>query len=721
MRTPRIPRIPSNRSILLTTFLTASLLATHRSPAAEARSETSCRTVSTELVAAELANLRAELAPVEPESDSLWDKLLPRQDPRRAQAPAAASTPSAEAAPRSRLKSKSADNSVGKKADLGKAAGARLRTKDEATEGPSSYSRTNTQEQSVDEGDIVKTDGRHVYHVSCSRNGREAGCRNELRIYKTWPADETQLVGRHVVSRDPSAKVEQIYLYGDFIALILPGNDTQYGPDGEASNRSVVRVLLVDVRDPTHPQPARDSTVDGSFVESRLIGSRLYLATTSPALSLPNSLRSDIRQIVQSSDRDLSVESVFDALQPRWARFLHDDPGLPRAHDQLGSAPMYSCRDLHSDRSAQGSSLLNLVQVDLERRDRIVGAATTGYTELSKVYASESSFYVADAAQPTSGWQTSSLIRKFSLERGGAPRFVASGAVRGHLLNQFAMSEHAGNLRVATSDGWASNNLYVLRTQQDRLATVGALENMGVNERIFAVRMMGHRGYVVTFRRTDPLYTLDLSVPERPTVIGELKVEGFSNYLHPLGDDHLLAIGQDADAGGRATGFHMQIFDVGDLRSPRRVHHEKLDAGSTSESQSDHHAFMYEPETKTLALPWRGENFWGLIAYHVDTQSGFRSLGKVNHATMYKRHFEQACRRLDTTECGRPNRWWGLFSREDLTVDRVIAIEGNLYSFSPSGAMVHAVGEKLREQRSVLVNEPAWPGRILNHNAMSRR
>src|SRR5262249_50020037 len=145
------------------------------------------------------------------------------------------------------------------------------------------------------------------------------------------------------------------------------------------------------------------------------------------------------------------------------------------------------------------------------------------------------------------------------LGRGGKPRFEARGTIRGTVLNQFAMSEHNGYLRVATSDNWATNDLYVLRSTGGRLETAGLLTGLGKNERIFAVRMLGDRGYVVTFRRTDPLFTLDLSNPNRPEVAGELHIDGFSTYLHPLGKHHLLAIGQDADPRGIPTGLHLQV------------------------------------------------------------------------------------------------------------------------------------------------------------------
>jgi uncharacterized secreted protein with C-terminal beta-propeller domain len=573
--------------------------------------------------------------------------------------------------------------------------------------GPAHYSRTNTQEESVDEGDIVKTDGKHIYHVSCTRTGVASGCRNELRIFQSWPISDAQLLGRYEIPMRRSAPhVQQIYLYQESLAVIM--GDHFEGP--------ATRLLLLDVTKPSAPRLAREVAVDGAFVDSRMIGSRLYLATTSPALQLPPEMMADVQNLIaQISDDDLrsssgTAEAILAQLETKWAHVIRD-PKLPRAREwQSGnrevSAPIYSCSDVLVDPANRGQNLLNLSQIDLASSDPVTGAGVAGYSAQSKVYASEAAFYVADPIAPTSpGWSSASLLRKFDLSKGGKPRFASRTTVRGHLLNQFSMSEHAGHLRVATSDHWSSNNIYVLAT--DELRVVGSVENIARNERIFAVRMMGAKGYVVTFRRTDPLFTLDLSDAENPRVVGELHIQGFSNYLHPLDDDHLLAIGQDADDFGRTLGFHLQIFDVRDPSRPLRTHHQKLDAGSASIAQNDHHAFMFEPNTKTLALPWQGQNYWGLIAYRVDAERGFSDLGRVNHALMYQQLHRKRCRGSERGICGERNGWWKMFTRQDLAIDRVVAIDDNLFSFSPSGVMVHHAGRRLAQRAAVLVNEPA--------------
>jgi len=591
---------------------------------------------------------------------------------------------------------------------------ARRAPKKDKAKGPESYSRTNTQELAVDEGDIVKTNGHRIYHVSCRGRGAQARCRDEIRVYSSWPPQRAGLISRYRIPRrggyGAAASIRQLYLSGDDVVVLLEGT-TNSAPSS--------RMLVLDMADPGAPLITQEAVVDGRFIESRRIGDDLYLATTTPAIRLPHALVQDLRStLTQWPDEAYasggpSTDEVIDALPAHWQTFLDQDPGLPRVRLSAGAArlsaptPLYTCADL-SNAKAGGQPLLNLAQLDLTGKARPTGAGVAGYTNQAKVYASGNAFYVAVAATPQSGWSQATEIQKFKLGADG-PRYASSGRVRGHPLNQFSMSEFEGHLRIATSDGWRHNGLYVLADRGEHLQTIGRLEGFGRNERIFAVRMMGARGYVVTFRRTDPLYTLDLTRPEHPQLVGSLHVEGFSNYLHPLDDTHLLAIGQDADARGRATGFHMQIFDVEDPRNPRRIHHETFEGGSVSAAQTDHHAFMFEPSTNTLAIPWKGSNYWGLVAYKVDAKRGFSRLGRVNHAVMYKSWFAATCRRVDRAECADKNYWWRFFKRPDLDVDRIVAIDGHLYSLSPSGLMVHRVGRRLTRVRAGLVSVPQWP------------
>ncbi|MGJ6962595.1 beta-propeller domain-containing protein [Streptosporangium sp. G11] len=200
-------------------------------------------------------------------------------------------------------------------------------------------------------------------------------------------------------------------------------------------------------------------------------------------------------------------------------------------------------------------------------------------------------------------------IHRFDITAAGAPRYVASGKVSGRLLNQYSLSEHEGHLRVATtstSGQDSSSAVYVL--DADTLARTGEVGGLGQGERIYSVRFIGPVGYVVTFKQVDPLYTLDLRDPAAPRKTGELKITGYSAYLHPAGDGRLIGVGQEASEQGRTLGTQVSLFDVSDPANPRRLS-QMFQKDSGSEAEWDPHAFLYWAKTGMAVLPlssWTG-------------------------------------------------------------------------------------------------------------------
>ncbi|MDF5751436.1 beta-propeller domain-containing protein [Spongiactinospora sp. TRM90649] len=194
-------------------------------------------------------------------------------------------------------------------------------------------------------------------------------------------------------------------------------------------------------------------------------------------------------------------------------------------------------------------------------------------------------------------------IHRFDISADGPPRYVGSGAVPGVLLNQYSMSEHEGYLRIATTvmtGDKSESGVYVL--DAGSLAQKGSVTGLGKTERIYAVRFIGPVGYVVTFRQTDPLYTLDLRDPAAPKVTGELKITGYSAYLHPAGDGLLIGVGQEASEEGRRLGTQVSLFDVSDPAAPRRLA-QLLREKTDTEAEWDAHAFLYWPKTGMAVLP----------------------------------------------------------------------------------------------------------------------
>jgi uncharacterized secreted protein with C-terminal beta-propeller domain len=260
--------------------------------------------------------------------------------------------------------------------------------------------------------------------------------------------------------------------------------------------------------------------------------------------------------------------------------------------------------------------MLTVLTVDLER-DLGTGDPVTIMADGNTVYGTGTSLYVADdhfahgdmVERPAPGGGTSggTELYQFDISAPGKPVYVASGSVDGSLLNQYSLSEFDGHLRVATTTygGNQQSMITVLARKGDQLTQVGQVTGLGVGERIYAVRYFGATAYVVTFRQTDPLYTVDLSNPAAPKVTGELKITGYSAYLHPAGDGRLIGVGQEASENGRPTGAQVSLFDTANSAGAQRIAQYVLPYAWT-EVEGDPHAFLYWPDKGLVVLPISG-------------------------------------------------------------------------------------------------------------------
>ncbi|WP_249756128.1 beta-propeller domain-containing protein [Microvenator marinus] len=595
---------------------------------------------------------------------------------------------------------------------------------DQAGDSPDDYTTTNVQEVGVDEADFVKTDGNHIYTIN---NG-------ELIIVKSWPADQSEVVGRVSLS---DGYPTSMFLHGDRIALfssiysyrcsdvtsannptnnVVDGDVAEPGFPGECTstdNFNGTRITLLDITDRTAPSIISQSDIGGEFNNARMIDDDVYVVSNS-SVQMDGywDIIWDENLGLPELDWDATEDEIEDAkniarpiLQAEIEAMIANNGALsilPKqrsvAADGTASAAtdLYKCTDVYLPAIATELGVLNVSHFEIDAPNPSItstGLLAGGWT----VYSSQENLYVALSSRSWWGWNEGnySHIHKFSLDGpNGKALYAASGEVDGWLLNQFSMSEHEAHLRLAVTDNrqeedengnwvWAGgNHVIILKDDQGELVETGAIRGLAPDERVYSARFMGDKGYVVTFRETDPLYTFDLSDPTNPQLLGELKINGFSSYIHPMGENHLLTIGQDADSNGQVLGVHLQIFDVTDMANPTRTHQHLLSTGpwsSWSEAMWDHHAFTYHAGKEILAVPlnsWENnaDPFSGLVVLRASSSTGFTELGRVDHAPL------TGCQGCDPNEY----HWW-------VDVRRSIFMDDYLYSISSLGIMVNGL------------------------------
>ncbi len=321
----------------------------------------------------------------------------------------------------------------------------------------------------------------------------------------------------------------------------------------------------------------------------------------------------------------------------------------------LTKGSLLNCENVRHPGTYSGLSTLSVLTVDLQQ-SLALGKGVGVFAEGDTVYASKDNLYVTTTPWRPQQWTEedteeglTSYVHKFSLASAAQAEYIASGAVRGRVRSQWSLSEWQGDLRIATTDqqSWDSltteNFVSVLRQTDDELVQVGQIGGLGKGEEIQGVRFIAGVGYVVTFRQTDPLYTIDLHDPLKPVAVGELKIPGYSAYLHPVGEDLLLGVGYDGNAEGNLLGLQLSLFDVSNLQAPQRIHSAALgEAFGQSEAIFDPKAFLYWGKTKLAVLPvqsysWDEQtntdtSFNGAMGYTVDAEAGILPVGQIEHA-----------------------------------------------------------------------------------------
>jgi len=432
---------------------------------------------------------------------------------------------------------------------------------------------------------------------------------------------------------------EGFYLSGDY--LLAVGNTSYSDNKTTYSYYSATAVQVFNIKNKTKPTLVRTDILDGSLLGSRVIGNYAYLVLNYygyNAISYNGTINTD-------------------HLLPRY----NESRGTLAQAREAKSKNLVNCADVNYLTPTEENNYLEIVALPLNATGKISSQVLIGAGG-SQIYVSPNNLYVATRRNGYWSWWNKEVtdIQKFSLKNGKID-LVATQVVPGTTLNQFSFDEQNGNLRLVTTEGqgwgWVGNghmernNLYILDKNLNR---IGWYENFGENERIYSARFMGNRAYVVTFKETDPMFVFDLKNPREPQLLGELSMPGYSTYLQPYDENHLIGIGKQAISNSTTPGFawyqglKIGLFDVTNPASPQELSSREVgDRGSSSDALSDHHAFLFSKTKKLLAFPVQimqlsdeqkknfspsayGDNtFSGLYVYNVDTTNGFSFLGGI--------------------------------------------------------------------------------------------
>jgi len=475
------------------------------------------------------------------------------------------------------------------------------------------YSGTNIQVAGVDEADIVKTDGEYIYLASGNRT----------IIVKAYPPEQAQVLSEIELG----GTVIGIFINGDRLVVFEETSYYTYYDVRSDSEEKIYMpyispktyVKVYDVSDRENPILEREISTDGQYVSSRMIGDYAYVVVNEPAyeendeINLPRIYSDGNEKGTEIPATDIYYSDLADYyyIYTTIIAINTQDDGLEPTYETI-----------------------------------LLGASSNLYVSLNNIYLTFPVWggYVGDSV--------GTAIHRIYID-GSAINYTASGQVPGTVLNQFSMDEYGDYFRVATTtyDGGTQNNVYVLNMS---LNITGSLEDLARGETIYSARFMGDRCYLVTFKQVDPLFAIDLQDPYEPEVLGYLKVTGYSDYLHPYDETHIIGIGKETtDAGEFAwyQGVKISLFDVTDVRNPVEISKLEIgDRGTDSPVLWDHKAFLFDKSRNLLVMPilvaaldqseypegvpdWAyGEPVWqGAYVFHVSLSTGIEEKGRITH------------------------------------------------------------------------------------------
>lgn len=544
---------------------------------------------------------------------------------------------------------------------------------------PTNYTTTNNQVAGVDEADFVKNDGTRIFALSGQT----------LYAARSWPATDLAVRGTLKIEGYP----REMFLEGTDRAVIFSTIYTWYPLSNAAGDRcdsidcgfqssNTVKITVVDVSDLTNLRVTHEYRLPGQYNSARKVGSSVRLVM-SDGFNYPSSVRwwpevegvnlwdplnkgrrtDEFNKLITANEKLIRAQTLAE-----WV-----PAGKITINGQTSTVPA-ECTTFQKVNAPTRLGTVTVATLNLTNPTRI--DRSTIIAEPGEIYASQKNLYVATRHWwwwPAPGQRDTTYLHKFDISSPDAALYVASGTVDGHIVDQFSMDENSkGFFRVATTtqfrvpDAMNPNNWWgtfetvshvnVLSENNGSLDVVGQSEDLAKGERITSARFIEDKGFVVTFRQVDPLFTFDLSDPTKPTKLAELKIPGFSTYLHPMDANHLLTIGtyvpepvNGVNPDWRSRALQLTIFDVTDMRNPKQSHTQLVGTSSGySEAQHEHKAFNYFPAKKLLAIPfidWNysatGSSYWtyfvsDLRVFSVDPITGFTPRGAISMRDMYQ-------------------------------------------------------------------------------------
>lgn len=535
------------------------------------------------------------------------------------------------------------------------------------------YSNTNVQVEGVDEADIVKTDGNYIYYVT----------NNKVIIVNAQDEKDLKIVSE-IEYKENNFNPRELFIAEN--KLIVIGNLYENYSKSNVLVESIYPISnqitvakIYKTENKEKPELTREIKIEGNYISSRMIGDNVYFIANKYMYSY------------------LFRENEIEEMDEEYFKPKYTDTSIGTTEQCIAYPDIYYFPE------SEDASYLNIAGFNINNNKPANIETYLGAGE--DIYSSENNLYITKVKREykNSSWygyynnyDVNTYIYKFKLEDSKVT-YETAGSVPGEVLNQFSMDEKDGYFRIATtdSDSWDSetdrNNLYVLN---EKLETVGKIEGLAKGEKIYSVRFMGNRAYMVTFVETDPLFVIDLSEATNPVVLGELKIPGYSKYLHPYDENHIIGFGENTrinEYGGVVTdGMKMALFDVTNPTNPKELYSVDIgEKGTYSEILNNHKALLFSKEKNIIAFPVSiseeiGEyrtklKFQGAIVYGLDLEKGFTLKGTIAHMQV-----QDGYRNYDYEKA----------------VERIIYINDNLYTLSKS--IIKSTNMNTMEEQSLL-------------------